>query len=227
MRKHLNREYEVYQRLPHAHDRLIKMIDYSEDSALILEYIPLGSLRKYLESHEAEITHPQRLQWCIDAAEAVELIHSHNIIHCDIKPENFLLDSDLRLRLIDFSGSSIDGKPSHVLESTRFFLPRSWDDPCTVITDLFALGSSIYEIVTGRQPYADLKDEEVEARYKRREFPIVDGMSCGEIIEKCWIGEFNSATAVQVALEVEMQQYNVSIISRLCSIQSIGEPLTF
>jgi len=205
------------------------MIDYSKDSTLILEYISSGNRREYLESYKAEITPLQRLQWCTDAAEAVELIHSHNIIHCDIKPENFLLDVDLRLRLIDFSGSSIDGKPPYVLENTRFFLPRSRYDelPCSVTTDLFALGSSIYEIVTGRQPYADLEDEEVGARYKRREFPTVNGMSCGRIIERCWMGEFNSAKAVQIALEVEMQQYKASGINRLCSIQSIDKPLTF
>lgn len=38
---------------------------------------------------------------------------------------------------------------------------------CSVITDLFALGSSIYQIVTRRQPYEELSDEEVELRYAR------------------------------------------------------------
>jgi len=211
MRKHLLREYGVYQRLP-THDRLIKMIEYSGDGMLILEYMPFGNLREYLKLHRAVITPPQRLQWCIDAAEAVQVVHSQGIIHCDIKPENFLLDPELRLRLIDFSGSSIDGKPPYVLENTRFFLPRSRDDelPCSVITDLFALGSSIYEIVTGEQPYVNLGGKEVEARYTRGEFPIVDGISCGEIIKKCWMGEFTSAKAVEAALEVEMRKYNFS-----------------
>ena len=139
MRKHLHREYEVYQRLPPAHERLIKMIDYSEDGTLILEYIPSGNVREYIESHKAEITPPQRLQWCIDAAEAVELVHSHDIIHCHIKPENFLLDPDLWLRLIDFSGSSIDGKPPHVLENTRFFLPRSRYDELPCLNNQFVI----------------------------------------------------------------------------------------
>jgi hypothetical protein len=114
-----------------------------------------------------------------------------------------------------------------VLENTRFFLPRSRGDelPCSVITDLFALGSSIYEIVTGEQPYVNLEDEEVEARYKRQEFPIVDGMSCGGIIKKCWMGEFNSAKAVEAALKVEMRKRNFSKYNCLCSFKST--PLTF
>jgi hypothetical protein len=83
------------------------------------------------------------------------------------------VDSDLRLRLIDFSGSSIDQDPALVVEDSRFFLPRSRrDDPSNVLTDLFALGSTIFEIMTGKQPYEEIDEEEVEIRYTSR-------VSCG------------------------------------------------
>ena len=80
----------------------------------------------------------QRLQWCIEAAEAVALLHSYDIIHADINPHNMLLLEHLGLKLIDMSGSSIDGKRPLCLESTRYFLPRSMKDAmrCSVSTDL-------------------------------------------------------------------------------------------
>lgn len=76
-----------------------------------------------MQNNAADVTLRQRLQWACDAAEALNLVHSHNIIHCDVKLGNFLLDSGLRLRIIDFSGS-IDGSYFAVVEGTRFCLPR-------------------------------------------------------------------------------------------------------
>lgn len=195
-RRQLQREFDVYRRLP-AHDRLIKMFGFSEDGGLLLEYMPKGSLRAYLESN-TDIPISQRLQWGVQAGEAVVLLHSHGIIHADIKPENMLLDKHLGLRIIDLSGSSIDGLPPLSLESARFYLPRSMQDemPCSVTSDLFALGSSIYQIVTRRQPFDSLKDEDVEARYARKEFPPIDEIPYGDIIRQCWMCEFDSAQAV-------------------------------
>jgi serine/threonine protein kinase len=53
------------------------------------------------------------------AAESVGLLHTHGIIHTDIKPQNMLPDYGLGLRVIDLSGPFTDGKPPLTLESTR------------------------------------------------------------------------------------------------------------
>lgn len=196
-RRQLEREFEVYQRLPNIHPRVLRMFSYSDDDGLTLEYLSNGNLSSYLEK-EKEIMLWQRLQWCIEAAEGVVLLHSLGIIHADIKPENMLLDERLGVRIIDMSGSSISGKSPLSLESTRFFLPRCRTDdmPCSVITDLFALGSSFYQIITGRQPYAELNDEEVEMRFGLKDFPSVNGIPFGHTIRRCWRCEIASAQIV-------------------------------
>src|SRR5262245_58019175 len=110
-RRQLDREFEVYQRLPSPHNRLIRMFGFSDDDdrGLVFEYMPNGNLRAFLESH-TEIPMAQRMQWCVEAVEAVVLLHSYGIIHADIRPENMLLDGNHGLRIIDLSGASIDGK---------------------------------------------------------------------------------------------------------------------
>jgi serine/threonine protein kinase len=202
----IEHEYKIYQRLPSAHDRLLEMVRHSEEDGLILEYMPNGNLREYLRTNAADITLDQRLQWACDAAEALHLVHSYNVIHCDVKPQNFLLDSNLRLRIIDFSGSSIDGSYFSALESARFCLPRGWEVPSTVATDLFALGSTIYEIMTGTQPYAHCTDEEVEALFMEGTFPPVDGIACGELIKRCWHSEVQSAEEIRLSIKTEVQK---------------------
>jgi serine/threonine protein kinase len=194
------------------------MIGYSLDGGLILEYMPNGNLREYLQTEAANLSLTQRLQWACDAAEALHLVHSYNVIHCDVKPENFLLDSKFRLRIIDFSGSSMDGSYFSAVESARFCLPRPWEAPSTILTDLFALGSTIYEIMTGMQPYAQYTDEEVETFFRRGMFPPVDSISCGELIKRCWHSEIRSAEEIQVSLNSDIQKLN----GRLLSLNSIS-----
>lgn len=201
----IEREYKIYCRLP-QHGRLLRMFSYSAEDGLVLEYMPRGNLREYLQNETADIATSQRLQWACDAAEALQVLHSNDIIHCDVKPENLLLDSDSRLRLIDFSGSSMDGVQGSAMESERFYLPRPIEEPSTVRTDIFALGSTIYEIMTGQKPYADLSNEEVEKNYTEQIFPSLESIQGGHIIEACWRGDVKSAEEAMVLLKGEIHK---------------------
>jgi hypothetical protein len=111
----------------------------------------------------------------------------------------------LRLRIIDFSGSSIDGKWASAIEGVRFCLPRPWEERSTVVTDIFALGSTIYEIMTGRQLYEELPDQEVETIYKQQIFPSVERVPCGEVIKACWHCEIKSVDEAMILIKNEME----------------------
>ena len=197
--KDIKREAEIYRRLG-PHDRLVPMLGYSEEG-LVLEYMENGTLEDYLRKHH-NVTMDQRLRWAQEAAEGLQLLHSHGIIHCDTKPRNFLLDTGLNLKIADFSGSCKKGSTPHASESTRYYLPRDWKGPSTVATDLFALGSTIYELLAGYSPYEEVPSDEVERRYQEREFPDVSNLPCGDVIIKCWLGEFDSAQQVRDSIKV-------------------------
>ncbi|EGX96301.1 protein kinase, putative [Cordyceps militaris CM01] len=180
----LMREVLIYKRLA-PHRRLIKMMSYScsadeMDGHVIFEYMRLGSLEAHLAS-DAVITQSQQLDWCLQATEGIAFLHSSGVFHGDIKPENMVLDDNMCVRIIDFSGSSIDGLPPLCLESARYFLPRP-EPTCNVQTDLFALGSSIYHIMQRAPPFKDLDIDEIEDRYKRQDFPELTNVFCGSII---------------------------------------------
>lgn len=137
-----------------------------------------------------------RLKWATQAAEAVSYIHARHVIHCDIHPNNFLVDGALDLRLWDFSGSVFGDLDGCAMESTRFWLPRDVLAAPTIRCDLFALGSAIYYFMSEREPYDDLAEEEVAARYSRGEFPDVEELTCGQNILPCWKGDFGDAEEV-------------------------------
>lgn len=141
-----------------------------------------------------------KLKWAYQVAEAVDLLHRNGTIDCNIKPRNLLLDTAFDIKIIDFSGSSLDGSKPASGEGTRFFLPRHWREQPTVATDLFALGSTLYEITQGTSPYEELPSNEVERFFTQKEFPDISGIVCGQIIKQCWLSQIDSAADVKTAV---------------------------
>jgi hypothetical protein len=70
----------------------------------------------------------------------------------------------------------------------------------TIRTDIFALGSAIYEIFTGYPPYTDKTTAEVKVLFSEEKWPTVAGMMTGDIILRCWGGDYKSVQAVKADL---------------------------
>lgn len=180
-----------------SHPRILTCYGLDE-RRLLLEYAKMGTVRHRLQYQNAaeSITHAVRLKWCRQAAEAVAYIHEKNVIHCDISTRNFLLDQRQDLKLSDFQGIFVDPKGvtfnGFALENAKSFLPRSPTSIPNKKSDLFALGTAIYEIMTGHEPFPELdenndEDEvEIEKRYTEQNFPILDGLLENRVIQKCW-----------------------------------------
>ena len=153
------KEASIYRRIG-PHKRLVRMIGHSREG-IVLRYIKKGDLRTYLQAHDS-LSSSLQLKWAYQVAETVDLLRRNGIIDCDIKPRNLLLDANFDIKIIDFFEFSLDGSKPASGEGTRFFLPRHWGDQPTVTTDLFALGSTVYENFQGTSPYEEIPSNEVE-----------------------------------------------------------------
>ena len=126
-------------------------------------------------------------------AAAVHFAHSNNFIHGDLRCGNILLDTQLDAKLADFGGLSLDGSPLLIAVTASH---RSPGPTLSVQGDLFALGSTMYRIITGVPPHAPL-DDEIEALYAQSKF--VDTMELDPIslvITHCWQGWYHAANIV-------------------------------
>ncbi|KAF2453083.1 hypothetical protein BDY21DRAFT_293671, partial [Lineolata rhizophorae] len=83
--------------------------------------------------------------WPIQAAQASAYILENGIFQGDIGSYNFLLGKD-NVKLCDFGGSSIDGSTPPYACGVGFQPPIHDTNTLTVKDDLFALGSTVYEI---------------------------------------------------------------------------------
>ncbi|KAK1467815.1 hypothetical protein CTAM01_16985 [Colletotrichum tamarilloi] len=203
-RREIATEAEIYDRLG-EHPCLVKKKAWNSDEyTLALEDMPNGTLKDFLESHK-DVSAEQRQQWVIEAVESVKLLHSFTVLHCDIGPHNFLLDDRLRLKIIDFSGSAVDGSHTEISPGTRYAAPsldRSLQRSPTVKSDLFSLGSTIYYIMMGKAPFQEFQSEEVREMYSNQEFPDLTGVPNAGLIQGCWSQNFDSVDNLLCFLDI-------------------------
>ncbi|KAJ5726494.1 uncharacterized protein N7483_007851 [Penicillium malachiteum] len=209
----IKRSFQVEEKfldLLGTHPRIIRYIGVSDEPrGLLLGEASDGDLQNYIDQHYHDVDLSLRLKWCFQAAEAVHYIHQKGVIHSDLRPENFLLHSDskskLDLLLCDFGGSTSGDIDGGHLPDPGFFNPsRPWVS--TEAVDIFSLGSIFYTIMTGHWPYkspgpftsmAEKYDYEemVDDLFSRQQYPPVDDLLCGSLIQGCWTERYNDIGA--------------------------------
>ena len=184
------------------HPRIAECISVGPAREYIeLQYYPNGTLRDHVAKYKCKISDADSKRWARQMIEGVDYIHNMGVRHSDLRLDQWLLDPAMNARLTDFNGSGFDGDPSLGIvgskaigiEETSHFLPRDPEPDNTTKSDLFALGSSLYELVAGHRPYQGLDDALIDAFYRDSTFPPVEHLLIGKVITGCWMTEFASA----------------------------------
>lgn len=193
--KSARREAEIYDHLG-PHPRVVKCLAKGE-LFVDTEFAPHGNIQSYLKSHP-DTSDECRVRLAQEATEAVVFIHSKGVIHSDLAARQFLLDANLHAQISDFGFSSFNDGDVLGFENSSHQMPRDIDGEMasTTLSDLFALGSTLYEVMTGKSPYEGKSDEEITELYCRGSFPDVTSILYGHIIMNCWQGRFTSAAEV-------------------------------
>lgn len=128
------------------------------------EFMKNGSLDKWLfPSHKTQerlLDWPIRFQIAVGTAQGIAYFHEqcrNRIIHCDIKPENILLDEKFYPKVSDFGLAKLMGREHSqvvtMVRGTRGYLAPEWisNRPITVKADVYSYGMLLLEIVGGRR----------------------------------------------------------------------------
>jgi serine/threonine protein kinase len=186
-----------------SHPNIARYLDSTENGSIILERGQV--LRTICQKAGADqIPLYRKLRWLKHAAEGLRHVHENGIVQADVGCNNMILAGDDCLKLIDFEGCSIDGKPADSLY--EWFSYRRSTPTISTQTDIFAYGCVIYEVMTGRPPYHELETSDnpsslVEQLYEQNQFPDVAHLPLGELMQSCWHGTVSTMNEVMQALE--------------------------
>jgi len=104
--KSFNEEFRALSNIRHRNlIKLISICSRVDFKALVLEFMPNGSLDQWLYSDTHCLNLLQRLNIMVDVSSALEYLHHHlphTVLHCDLKPSNILLDEEMVAHVGDF-----------------------------------------------------------------------------------------------------------------------------
>ncbi|XP_019169248.1 PREDICTED: receptor kinase-like protein Xa21 [Ipomoea nil] len=184
--KSFDTECEVLRNIRHRNlTKVLGSCSNLDFKALVLEYMPNGSLHKWLYSHNYFLNIIQRLSIMIDVASALEYLHfgySEPVIHCDLKPNNVLIDSDMVGHLSDFGAAKLLGDENSMaftnsLATIGYIAPEyGREGLVSTRSDMYSYGIMLIEVFTRTQPGDEMFNEDSSLRsWVQNAFPTEIG----------------------------------------------------
>ena len=157
----LRREARLTARLG-GHRHIVTVHDVFEDDGtpcLVARYMTGGSLADRLERAPAGRLEPQEVIAAgREIANALAHAHAHGVVHRDVKPDNVWIDAEGEAALGDFGVAVAEGESAPPAGTPRYAAPeQTLGEAATALSDLFALGVTLYELLCGARPF-DSKD---------------------------------------------------------------------
>lgn len=157
MRERFIKEAKIQAKI--SHPNVVNVLNYVEEGSdlfLVMEFLQGETLDNRLK----------RLGWCPDAVNAcisvlsaLEFMHSRGIIHRDIKPGNIMFLDDGSVKVMDFGIAKVAGERGQTKTGMRvgtlwYMSPEQIKgEEATVSSDLYSVGVTLYQMITGRVPF--------------------------------------------------------------------------
>ena len=173
-------ETEVHAALMLEHNNIVNVLDAGniEDSYyLVMEFIE-GKTLKQMIREEGAMDPERAVEIAIDVCKALEHAHAEGFIHQDIKPANILIQTDGKVKITDFGIArniaviEKEAKSRTIIGSVQYIPPEQIrGERIDRRTDVYALGISLYEMITGTLPFEGETSIETALKHLNERIP--------------------------------------------------------
>lgn len=152
------REAKSAARLVHPYIiNIYDVVSEGNNQYIVMEYVDGVTLKEYMHEHRLSVS--AALEIGVRLADALQHAHSHNVIHCDIKPQNILIDKNMNPKIADFGIAKMVTNQTMVyskavMGSVHYISPeQACGNKVTASSDVYSLGVVLFEMLTGQVPY--------------------------------------------------------------------------
>ena len=152
------REAKSAARLVHPYIiNIYDVVSEGNSQYIVMEYVDGVTLKEYMQEHKLSLN--AVLEIAVRLADALQHAHSQHIIHCDIKPQNILLDKNMNPKIADFGIAKMVTNQTMVyskavMGSVHYISPeQASGGKITASSDVYSLGVVLFEMLTGQVPY--------------------------------------------------------------------------
>jgi serine/threonine-protein kinase len=143
-----------------SHPSIVNIYDWGRDDEtyyIVMEYVNGTDLKSLVEERGA-LDPIKAAEYGMQACSALAVAHGYDIIHRDIKPHNIVITPDGTVKVMDFgiarAGNTTMTQTGSVLGTAQYISPEQAQGRALgPASDLYSLGVTLYELVTGRLPF--------------------------------------------------------------------------
>ena len=225
-----------------AHPNIVNAYDVGEDRGvhyIVMELVEGITLKKYIE-RKKKLEIRESIEVAMQVARGIEAAHKQHIIHRDIKPQNIMISRDGKVKVTDFGiarASSSQTISSNTMGSVHYISPeQARGGYCDERSDIYSLGITLYEMLTGRVPFEGESTVSVALLHIQgemvppREYEPLIPVSLEKIILKCTQKKpelrYSSATELISDLKKSLTMPNEDFV-RIASLTSSSPTMVF
>lgn len=156
-----------------THPNITKLVDFVEDRGrfyLVMEYVEGFSLDEYQRTRTGPLAEEIAIPMFLQILNTIAYLHQNNILHLDIKPSNIIVQQDRKIKILDLGISAIINDKSSNLKTCgtpAFMPPEQFEHGIQGrYTDIFALGVTLFSMLTARLPFSGNSHTEIWGKIK-------------------------------------------------------------
>jgi len=171
------------------HRNIVHLKDFIiEDDAyfLVMEFVQGQTLDQYIRTVTGPVPEEIAAAIMMEVLNAIAFAHLNGVIHLDLKPANIMIAVSGDIKVLDFGISADEGKKEKkIMGSPLYMSPEQIKgEEISFNTDIYSLGVTLYQMVTGKEPYpSDINKEELFEKIKNS--PLISSQNdCAHLSDK-------------------------------------------